>query len=84
MTEVNARTRDFFDRQVIYLIKAKYGIEDMKPIRSFLFSETYQMLLDPLTEVYRFSPQIVFEMWESEMITGDPRNSQYIRGEENE
>ncbi len=47
MTEVNARTRDFFDRQVIYLIKAKYGIEDMKAIRSFLFSETYQMLLDP-------------------------------------
>ena len=35
MTEVNARTRDFFDRQVIYLIKAKYGIEDMKAIRSF-------------------------------------------------
>ena len=84
MTEVNARTRDFFDRQVIYLIKAKYGIEDMKAIHSFLFSETYQMLLDPLTEVYSFSPQIVFEMWESEMITGDPRNSQYIRGEENE
>ena len=56
MTEVNARTRDFFDRQVIYLIKAKYGIEDMKAIRSFLFSDTYQMLLDPLTEVYSFSP----------------------------
>ena len=84
MTEVNARTRAFFDRQVIYLIKAKDGIEDMKAIRSFLFSETYQMLLDPLTEVYSFSPQIVFEMWESEMITGNPRNSQYIRGEENE
>ena len=84
MTEVNARTRDFFDRQVIYLIKVKYGMEDMKAIRSFLFSETYQMLLDPLTAVYSFSPQIVFEMWESEMITGDPRNSQYIRGEENE
>ncbi len=84
MTEISARQRDFFDRQVISLIKMKYGMEDMKAIRSFLFSETYQMLLDPLTEVYTFSPQIVFEMWESEMITGNPRNSQYIRGEENE
>ena len=84
MTEISARRRDFFDRQVISLIKTKYGMEDMKAIRSFLFSETYQMLLDPLTEVYTFSPQIVFEMWESEMITGNPRNSQYIRGEENE
>ena len=84
MTEISARQRDFFDRQVILLIKMKYGMEDMKAIRSFLFSETYQMLLDPLTEVYTFSPQIVFEMWESEMITRNPRNSQYIRGEENE
>ena len=84
MTEVSARTRDFFDRQVIYLIKSKYGMEDIKAIRSFLFSETYQMLLDPLTEVYSFSPQIVFEMWESEMVTGNPRTSQYIRGGENE
>ena len=81
MTEISARQRDFFDRQVVSLIKMKYGMEDMKAIRSFLFSETYQMLLDPLTEVYTFSPQIVFEMWESEMITGNPRNSQYIRGE---
>jgi hypothetical protein len=62
----------------------QYAFLTEKAIRSFLFSETYQMLLDPLTEVYSFSPQIVFEMWESEMITGNPRNSQYIRGEENE
>ena len=54
MTDISARQRDFFDRQVISLIKMKYGMEDMKAIRSFLFSETYQMLLDPLTEVYTF------------------------------
>ena len=53
----------------------QYAFLTEKAIRSFLFSETYQMLLDLLTEVYSFSPQIVFEMWESEMITGDPRNS---------
>jgi len=42
VTEISARQRDFFDRQVISLIKMKYGMEDMQAIRSFLFSETYQ------------------------------------------
>lgn len=48
-------------------------------IRRFIESETYQMLCDPELEIYKMSPRIVFDMWESEQITGDPRNSQYIR-----
>ena len=79
MNQVDARTRDFFDRQVPAEIKAKYGFNELDAIRSFLLSETYQMLVDPQTEVYSFSPLILFDMWESEMITGDPRNSRYIR-----
>ena len=79
MNQVDARTRDFFDRQVLAEIKAKYGFNELDAIRSFLLSETYQMLVDPQTEVYSFSPLLLFDMWESEMITGDPRNSRYIR-----
>ena len=79
MNQVDARTGDFFDRQVLAEIKAKYGFNELDAIRSFLLSETYQMLVDPQTEVYSFSPLILFDMWESEMITGDPRNSRYIR-----
>lgn len=79
MNHVDARTRDFFDRRVLAEIKAKYGFNELDAIRSFLLSETYQMLVDPQTEVYSFSPLILFDMWESEMITGDPRNSRYIR-----
>lgn len=48
-------------------------------VRSFIKSETYQMLLDVELDIYKMSPLIVFDMWESEKITGDPRNSQYIR-----
>ena len=79
MNQVDARTRDFFDRQVLAEIKAKYGFNELDAIRSFLLSETYQMLVDPQTDVYSLSPLILFDMWESEMITGDPRNSRYIR-----
>jgi len=45
---------------------------------------TLQMLLDKEQEVYTMSPRIVFDMWESERTTGDPRNSQYIRGQKDE
>jgi hypothetical protein len=39
------------------------------------------MLIDKEQEVYMMSPAVVFDMWESEKITGEPRNSQYIRGD---
>ena len=45
----------------------------------FLQSESYQMLLDKTLEIYSMSPLVVFDMWESEKVTGNPRNSVYIR-----
>jgi hypothetical protein len=84
MTNISARTADFFDRQVTRLIIEKYGYEDKEAIRSFLESKTYRMLIDPELEIYKMSPLIVFDMWESEQVTGDPCNSQYIRSGENE
>lgn len=79
MTKIPARTMDFFDRHVTEQIIEKYGINEKNAIRRFIESETYQMLCDPELEIYKMSPRIVFDMWESEQITGDPRNSQYIR-----
>ena len=80
MMKPEVRTIDFFDRHVTAMIVEKYGLDDRTAFRAFLESETYQMLLDREQEVYTMSPRIVFDMWESERITGDPRNSQYIRG----
>ncbi|MDL2301999.1 hypothetical protein LJC58_06565 [Lachnospiraceae bacterium OttesenSCG-928-D06] len=82
MTKIPARTLDFFDRQVTGQIIEKYGFDDMMAVRSFINSETYKMLLDPAAEIYAMSPRIVFDMWESEQITGDPCNSQYIRNDD--
>lgn len=82
MTKVKARTLDFFDRQVVYMIVEKYGIDEKTAIQRFIKSETYQMLIDAETEVYKMSPRIVFDMWECEKVTGNPRNSMYIRGED--
>lgn len=79
--KVDARTLDFFDRYVTQMIVEKYGINDREAVRLFFESETYQMLMDAEQEIYTMSPHIVFDMWESEQVTGTPRNSQYIRGD---
>ena len=77
----DARTIDFYDRHVSQMISEKYGFDEKKAIRAFLESETYQMLINPELEICTLSPLIVFDMWECEKITGNPRRSQYIREE---
>ena len=84
MKKIPTRTITFFDQYVMGQIVEKYGLDDMAAIRSFIMSETYKMLLDPTLEIYKMSPRIVFDMWESEQVTGEPRNSQYIRGRDDD
>lgn len=79
--KVDVRTRDFYDRQLSELIVSKYGFSAKDAIRAFLSSETFKMLLDAELEIYKLSPRIVFDMWENEHVTGNPRTSQYIRGD---
>ena len=56
-----------------------YGLSPMKALREFLNSETRSMLENPDLELWAFSPLILFDMWKAEKVTGDPRNSVYIR-----
>ena len=76
---VTAERMAFYDEFVGQLMAEKYALSDKEAIKSFLTSETYRMLLDAETELYKVSPYILFDMWENEKITGEPRNSQYIR-----
>ncbi len=69
----------YYNCEVSQMISEKYGMEYMLSLRKFLRSETYQMLINPDLEMWDFSPAGLFDMWESEQITGNPRNSLYIR-----
>ncbi len=66
---------------VVEHIVGKYNLTAETALRRFVFSETYRMLSNPDLEMWEFSPEVIFEMWECEQITGNPRNSCYIRGE---
>ncbi|MBR5051566.1 MAG: hypothetical protein IKX75_09610 [Desulfovibrio sp.] len=71
---------DSYDYEVIRLINEKYNMSFMDALRAFVSSETHRMLLDADYGFTMFGAPGIFDIWEAEMITGDPRNSSYIRG----
>ena len=81
MTRQEPDMLDFYDCEVTKLISEKYGVGHMDALRRFLASETYGMLMDVSYGMAAFGAPAVFDMWEAEQVTGDPRNSAYVRGE---
>ncbi|MDE6568027.1 MAG: hypothetical protein K2K70_09905 [Lachnospiraceae bacterium] len=71
-----------FDSEIACLIAENRGISEMDGLRLFLQSETHRMLTDDNMKLWYFSPLAVYDMWENEVITGDFRNSLYLRGDE--
>lgn len=71
-----------FDSEVSRLIAEHRGIGTMDALRLFLASETRSMLLDYDLKMWHFSPLAIYDMWENEQATGNPRNSLYLRGDE--
>jgi len=51
----------------------------MKKIHSS--SETHTMLENEEYSMWDFSERAIFDMWEAEKVTGDPRNSVNLRSE---
>ena len=72
---------DYQDRQVIRRIIEKYNMTPMDAIRSFITSKTHGLLENAELGLANYPSDAIFDMWEVEAITGDPRNSVYIRGE---
>lgn len=72
---------DYYDRQVIESIIEKYNLNSLEAAKSFIMSKTHAMLEDEEYGLLSILTYEVFDMWEAERITGDPRNSVYVRGE---
>jgi len=76
------RYQIFITKQMTSLIMEKRKMTEMEALEMFLNSEIYQMITDPELDMWEFAPLAIFDMWEHEIATGDPRNSLYIRGDE--
>lgn len=81
MNRVAAEVLDYYDKEVSNMIHEKYGYSHLKAIELFVTSETHEMLEDLDCGLTFFGAPGIFELWEAERITGDPRNSAYIREE---
>ncbi len=79
MKKIPLEIKRYFSNFVINLIMEKYGLNELDAIREYYFSKTYKMLNDVSLEIYKMSHLVVFDMWENEKNTGNPRNSEYIR-----
>ena len=84
MKRIASTSLDYYNKSVIQRIIDKYDMTPMEAVRTFLTSETHRMLEDAELAMWEFSERAIFEMWEVEKITGDPRNSVHIRSEAHE
>ena len=81
MTKIAIFSLDCYNKNVIKMIMEKYGLNEMEAAREFLMSETHRMLEDADMAMWEFSARAIFDMWEVEKITGNPRNSVHLRSE---
>ena len=81
MTRMRNSSLDYYNKNVIQRIMDKYGMAQMEAARTFLTPETHSMLENADLAMWEFSERAIFDMWESERVTGDPRNSAYLRSE---
>ncbi len=81
MTRQSPTSLYYYDHAVTDMIMDKFGYSRMEALRRFIESETHAMLEDCDNGLTSFGAPGIFDIWESEMVTGDPRNSVYIRSE---
>ena len=82
MIRTNPGIMQNIDTALAYIIADRRNISKMDALKLFLESETHKMVLDDEMKVWHFAPLAIYDMWENEEATGDPRNSVYIRGDE--
>lgn len=70
---------DFYDAEVIRRIIEKYSYDEKEACSQFLESKTYRMLADSEMGMWQFGPDGIFDIWESEKVTGSPNASVYLR-----
>lgn len=81
MKRLDPEIIDYYNNEVVIRITEKYGLSQMEAFKVFVKSKTHEMLENADCGMTDFGAGAIFEIWECEKVTGDPRNSIYIRGE---
>jgi hypothetical protein len=81
MNRLEPEIIDYYNGEIIMMIVEKYGLNQMDALKTFVSSKTHEMLENADYGMTDFGAKAIFEIWECEKITGDPKNSVYIKGE---
>ena len=79
MNSVPVDVLDYYDTEVVRRIIEKFGYGERDALEQFIGSQTCRMLANPAMEMWQFGPEGLFNIWESEKVTGSPKNSAYLR-----
>lgn len=79
MNKLDTSNLEYYDEEVIKMICEKYNIKKWNALRDFIDSKTHELLEDAENGLTIYGAGAIFDMWECEKLTGDPRNSTYIR-----
>lgn len=82
MKRINDLILNYYNEKVVGMIIEKYGIQEKEAMRRFICSVTHEMMENEDMAMYEFPERAIFEIWETEMVTGDPRNSFWLRSEQ--
>lgn len=80
MTRIDPDILDYYNEEAVKTISEKYGMCYMDALRAFVCSKTHEMLENADYGMTEFGAQAIVEIWECERVTGDPKNSVYLRG----
>ena len=61
----------FIVEKIIPLIISEYNLGEDEAIQKFYCSKLYSFLENPKTGVWRFSPKLLFNLYEEELKNGD-------------
>jgi hypothetical protein len=81
MKRTTPENLECYDMEVVEMMVEKYNLSPMDALRQFTQSKTHALLEDADCGLISFGFGALLDIWEAEKITGDPRNSVYLREE---
>ena len=71
------------NKEVIEKIMDVFNMDEMTALQEFLNSETYRMCSNIEMSMWDIGSPDIFDMWVVEKVTGNPRNINFMRMENN-
>jgi hypothetical protein len=81
MKQVPADTLTFITEFVVGQTVYSLHVDEVTALEKFLHSKTYDLLIDEENKIWHLSPLAIWDIFSTEINTGDPLDSAYLQGD---